>query len=338
MDCRPAPAVRILGVGSYVPDEVITNADLEKIVDTSDEWIVQRTGIRERRRAAPDQATSDLAVRAAREAMDDAGASPDDIDQVIVGTVTPDYPFPATACRLQHLLGLRPMLAYDLSAACSGFLYACAAARQAILAGTARKVLVVGAETLTRVSDYTDRSTCVLFGDGAGAAVMGAVDPATDGDGRPVGILDIACGCDGAGGDLLIQPGGGSRHPASPASLEAHRHFIHMEGRAVFMAAIPRIVSLTRESMARAGVTLEDIDLFIPHQMNQRIIESAAARLKLPADKIFVNIDRYGNTSSATIPIAIAEAVRSGRLRRGMTAVTVAFGGGLTWAVMLLRW
>lgn len=333
---RILPSVRIAGVGCCLPEKKLTNADLERIVDTSDEWIVQRTGIHERRIAAPGQYTSDLAAHAAREALDHAGLQPGDIDQLIVATVTPDNAFPSTACRVQHALGMRPMLAYDLSAACSGFLYACASAGHAIAAGAARRVMVIGAETLSRITDYTDRSTCILFGDAAGAVIFETATPGPD-DPAPSGVLDIRCGCDGSAGDMLIQPAGGSRMPASAETVARHDHSIRMDGRAVFKAAIPRIVTLTRESMERAGIGFEDIDLFIPHQMNQRIIEASATRLKLPPEKIFINIAQYGNTSSATIPVALTEAVRGGRLRPGQTAVTVAFGGGLTWAVMLFR-
>ena len=323
---------RISGTGFYVPEKRITNHDLEQMVDTSDEWIRQRTGIIERRMAAPEQATSDLAYEASVQAIADAGLEPKDIDQIIVATVTADTIFPATACRLQHKLGCRMIPAFDLAAACSGFIYAMAVARTAIAVGTAKHVLVVGAETLTRITDYQDRNTCILFGDGAGAAVL---SPATEGDSY---IIDTHFAADGSGADLMILPGGGSRFPASPEMLEQRLNFTKLEGRAVYKNAITKIVALVNESLARCNLTSDDIKLIIPHQMNARIIESAAKHLDIPVDKIFMNLDRYGNTSAATVPIAIAEASREGRMKKGDLVVLVAFGGGMTWASALMRW
>lgn len=324
--------VKISGTGSYLPEKIITNGDLEKFVETSDEWIVQRTGIRERRMAAPDQATSDLSFEASKKAIEAAGLKPTDIDQIIVATVTADTVFPATACRLQHSLGCRQVPAFDLAAACSGFIYGLAVARTAIAAGTMNNVLVVGAEVLTRITDYQDRNTCILFGDGAGAAVL---SPAKDGE---PGIIDTHLAADGVGADLMILPGGGSRNPATAESLAGRLHYIRLEGRAVYRQAVGKIIQLVDESLARCGLTRDDIDLIIPHQMNARIIESAAAKLEIPLEKIFINLDKYGNTSAATIPIAMDEACRGGRLKSGNLAVLVAFGGGMTWASALIRW
>ena len=322
----------IIGTGSYLPEKRITNQELEKMVDTTDEWIQQRTGIVERRMVAPDQATSDLAYEASVKAIANAGLQPTDIDQIIVATVTPDTIFPATACRLQHRLGCRQIPAFDLGAACSGFIYGLAVARTAIAAGTATNVLVVGAETLTRFTDYTDRGTCILFGDGAGAAVISKVDDSVS------GIIDTHFAADGAGADLMILPGVGSRNPPSPEMLANKLQYIQMQGRSVYKNAISKIVMLVTESLERCHLTRDDIDLIIPHQMNARIIESAAKHLELPMEKIFVNLDRYGNTSAATVPIAIDEANRTGRLKKGDLVSLVAFGGGMTWASALLRW
>ncbi len=322
----------ITGTGSYLPEKRVTNRDLEKMVETTDEWIQQRTGIVERRMAAPDQATSDLACEAAKIAIADAGLTPKDIDQIIVATVTPDTIFPATACRLQDRLGCRQIPAFDLSAACSGFIYGLSVARTAIAAGTAEHILVIGAETLTRFTDYTDRGTCILFGDGAGAVVLSRVPDSE------AGIIDTHFAADGSGADLMILPGGGSRRPPSPEMLAEKLNFISMQGRAVYKNAISKIVMLVTESLQRCGLTRDDIDIIIPHQMNARIIESAAKHLDLPMEKIFINLDRYGNTSAATVPIAIDEAKRLGRLKKGDLVSLVAFGGGMTWASALIRW
>ncbi|MDR1533631.1 MAG: ketoacyl-ACP synthase III [Planctomycetota bacterium] len=326
--------VVISGTGSHLPEKRITNRDLEGMVDTADEWIRQRTGIIERRLAAPEQATSDLALEAARRAVADADLAPADIDQLIVATVTPDHAFPSTACLVQHRLGCRQVPAFDLSAACSGFIYGLAVARTAIAAGTARHILVIGAETLTRFTDYGDRGTCILFGDGAGAAVLSRAEEADDDS----GIIDTHLAADGSGAELMILPGGGSRLPPSPEMLAKRQNYIKLEGRAVYKNAISKIVMLVNESLERCRLNREDINLIIPHQMNARIIESAAKHLDIPLEKIFINLDRYGNTSAATIPIALDEARRENRLHKGDLVVLVAFGGGMTWASALLRW
>ncbi len=322
----------ITGTGRYVPEKVITNAWLESLVDTSDEWIRQRTGIVERRMAAPEQATSDLCLEASKIALADAGLKPEDIDQIIVATVTPDTMFPATACRLQHALGCRHVPSFDLAAACSGYIYALSVARTAIAAGTAEHVLVVGAETLTRITDYTDRGTCILFGDGAGATVVSHVP-----DSEP-GIIDTHLASDGSGADLMILPASGSRIPASHESVDQKLHFTRLEGRAVYKNAISKIVMLVNESLARCNLSMDDVSLIIPHQMNARIIESAAKHLGIPLDKIFVNLDQYGNTSAATVPMAIDQARRDGKIKSGDLVCLVAFGGGMTWASALVRW
>ena len=323
---------RISGTGSYLPEKRLTNPELERMVDTNHDWIVQRTGIHERRIAAPHEATSDLAAAAARKAIESAGLQPADIDMVIVATVTPDMAFPATACLVQHSLGCRLVPAFDLAAACSGFLYGMMIGRTAIAAGTANHVLLIGAEVLSRFTDYTDRNTCILFGDGAGAVVLSAVE-----GGEP-GIIDAHCAADGSGAELMTMPGGGSRRPVTPENVNDRNQFIHLEGRAVYKQAVGHIIRLVDESLTRCGLSRRDVDLIIPHQMNARIIESAAAKLAIPMEKIYVNIDRYGNTSGATIPIAIDEARRDGRLRPGNLAVLVAFGGGMTWGSALIRW
>jgi 3-oxoacyl-[acyl-carrier-protein] synthase-3 len=304
---------------------------MERLVDTTDEWIVTRTGIRERRVAAPEQASSDLAYEAAREAMADAGVSAGDLDLIIVGTATPDMLFPATACVLQDRLGASRAGAFDLSAACSSWVYAAAVAHGYVSAGMAETVLVVGAETLSKITNYKDRSTCVLFGDSAGAAV---VRPAGPGD----GFLSFYLGADGAGGPLIALPAGGSRLPASYETVERGQHYLQMNGREVYKFAVRIIPRAIEEAVERAGLRLADIDWFIPHQANVRIIDAAAERLGQPREKFYVNVERFGNTSSASVPVALYEAVRSGRIRPGQLAVLVAFGGGLTWASCAIRW
>ena len=325
--------VVVSGTGSYLPERRITNHDLERMVDTSDEWIRQRTGIVERRMAAPEQATSDLALEAARLAVADAGLAPGDIDQIIVATVTPDTLFPSTACLVQHRLGCRQVPAFDLVAACSGFIYALAVARTIIAAGAARHILVIGAETLTRFTDYQDRSTCILFGDGAGAVVLSRADSDSGS-----GIIDTHLAADGSGADLMILPSSGSRLPPSSETLAARQNYITLNGRAVYKHAISKIVMLMNESLERCRLSRDDISLIIPHQMNARIIESAAKHLDIPLEKVFFNLDKYGKTSAATIPIALDEARRGGRIGKGGLVALVAFGGGMTWASALLRW
>ncbi len=325
--------VKIAGTGSYLPEKRLTNADLEKMVDTNDEWIVQRTGMRERRVAADDQATSDLCIIAANRAIEDAGMVADDIDMIIVATVTPDTIFPSTACRVQHGIGARQVPAFDLAAACSGFIYGISMARTQIASGVINNALVIGAEVLTRFTDYTDRGTCILFGDGAGAAVL--TSAADDSISK---IIDTHMASNGAEADMLILPGGGSLNPPSPEMLEKRLNYMVIHGRAVFKQAVSNIVRLVFESLERCGYDREDIDMIIPHQMNARIIESAAKRLDIPMEKIFMNLDKYGNTSAATIPIALDEANKQGVIKRGDLLSLVTFGGGLTWASALVKW
>lgn len=322
----------ITGLGSCVPDRVVTNADLEKLVDTTDEWIRTRTGIRERRVAADDQATSDLAVEAARKALAEARLDPADLDLIIVATVTPDMPFPATACLVQNRLGATRAAALDLETACSGFVYALATGAQFIQAGLYENVLVIGAETLSKIVDWTDRRTCVLLGDGAGAVVL---QPAP---GPDQGLLSFHLGADGGGADLLKQPAGGSRMPASEETVRNRLHYVYMNGREVFKFAVRVMGEAAQAALDRCGLSFADVDYYIPHQANYRIIESSARRFGLPMERVFVNIDRYGNTSSASIPVALDEAVAQGRIRPGDLVLLVAFGGGLTWGAAVCRW
>lgn len=324
-------SVGILGLGTYVPNKILTNKDLEKIVDTSDEWIVERTGIRERRVADPDMATSDLATRAAERAMAEAKVGPDEIDLIIACTATPDMFFPSTACLIQANLQATNAAAFDLAAGCSGFMYGMVTGAQFIRTGLYKKVLIVGAETLTRIMDYTDRNTCVLFGDGAGAVVLGETKPGC-------GIIGFNLGADGSGGDFLKLPAGGSRHPASAETVLNRQHFVHMNGNEVFKFAIKIMGESALKAIEDAGLSPADVDLLIPHQANIRIIQSAAKRLKLPMDKVIVNVDRYGNTSSASIPIALREAIDAGRVKDGDIIVAVGFGAGLTWASCVIKW
>jgi 3-oxoacyl-[acyl-carrier-protein] synthase-3 len=323
--------VGILGLGIYVPEKILTNKDLEKMVDTSDEWIVERTGIRERRVVDPAMATSDLATRAAEKALAEAKVSPDEIDLIIVATATPDMFFPSTACLVQANLKAANAAAFDLAAGCSGFMYGMNTGAQFIKTGLYKKVLVVGAETLTRIMDYTDRNTCVLFGDGAGAVVLGACQPGC-------GIIGFHLGADGTGGDLLKLPAGGSRLPASAETVANRQHYVYMNGNEVFKFAVKVMGESAFKALENAGVTPADVDILIPHQANIRIIQSAAKRLKLPMEKVIVNIDRYGNTSSASIPIALREAIDDGRIKDGDVIVAVGFGAGLTWASCVIKW
>jgi 3-oxoacyl-[acyl-carrier-protein] synthase-3 len=321
----------ILGLATYVPPRVLTNDDLARRVDTSDEWITTRTGIRRRHVADPDQATSDLALPAARGALQAAGIPAEQLDLIVVGTATPDMFFPATACLLQDRLGARRAGAFDLLAACSSFVYGLISAAQLIHAGMARYALVVGAETLSRLIDWDDRRTCVLVGDGAGAAVLG---PSRSGAGIYSGVV----GADGSAGDILKVPAGGSRLPVTAEVIERRLHRASMDGQAVFKLAVRTVPPLVREAVRRAGWTLHDVDLIVPHQANLRIIEATAAQLDLPMEKFVVNIQEYGNTSAASVPLALDEAVRSGRVRDGSRLVLAAFGGGFTYAACTLVW
>jgi 3-oxoacyl-[acyl-carrier-protein] synthase-3 len=328
---RQLRPVGIIGTGKYVPEKILTNSDLEKIVETNDEWIVSRTGIRERHIAAPHEATSDLAYEAALKALDSAGMKAEDLDLIIIATVTPDSAFPSTACILQDKLGAKGAAAFDLSAACSGFVYSLATAVGFIQNGMYNNALIIGADTLSRITDYTDRNTCVLFGDGAGAVIIGEVP-----EGRGFQSFDL--GAEGSGGNLLKLEAGGSRLPASQQTVEDKKHFIYMNGREVFKFAVRVMGSATERVLTKAGLGKEDIDLFVPHQANIRIIQSAMQRLELPPEKCVINVDKYANTSAASIPLALVEAAEEGRMKEGDTVLMVGFGGGLTWGASVLIW
>lgn len=320
----------IAGTGAAVPEGVLSNFDLEKMVDTSNEWIVERTGIRERRIARDGEVTSDLAARAARLALDDAGVSAQDVDLVIVATVTPDMPFPSCACVVQGKIGASRAAAFDIGAGCTGFVYALSVGHSLVAAGRYSNVLVIGAETLSRIVNWRDRNTCVLFGDGAGAVL---VRPLEHGD----GVIACILGADGTRGDLLTLPGGGSAHPASHDTVDQGLHYIHMQGNQVYRFAVRTMVDATREVLDKAGLAEGDIDLVIPHQANQRLLDLAAERLGAP-EKVYSNVARFGNTSAASIPIALDEASRAGKLKADDRVLLVAFGAGLTWGAAILRW
>ncbi len=322
---------RIIGTGSYLPERILTNRDLEKMVDTNDEWIVSRTGIRERRIAADHECTSDLATAAAKRALDMAGIDAAEIDLIVLGTVTGDYPWPATACIVQNNLGAANAYAYDLSAACSGFLYALASANDYILSGRGRRALVIGAETFSRIVDWTDRNTCVLFGDGAGAVVLEAQESES-------GVLSCHMHSDGSYLNLLCQPGFGTKHVPSVAGLEERLPYVKMQGNEVFKVAVRSLTDVSLEALAANQVTAAEVSQFIPHQANLRILEATTRRIGLTEDQCFINVDKYGNTSGATIPIALDEAVRGGLIAQGDLILTAAFGGGFTWGSALIRW
>jgi 3-oxoacyl-[acyl-carrier-protein] synthase III len=322
---------RIIGTGCYLPEKVLTNFDLEKFLDTSDEWIFSRTGIRERRVAAEGEFTSDLATNAARQAMQMAGVDAAEVDLIVVGTITGDFPWPATACLVQNQLGARNAAAYDVSAACSGFVFALDAAVKAVVTGSAKKALVIGAEILTRIIDWQDRNTCVLFGDGAGAVVIEAQEGEN-------GILSTHLHSDGSCWELLYQAGFGSRNPASQAGLENRLPYLKMQGNEVFKVAVRSLSDVAFEALEANGMTPEDVDLFVPHQANRRILEATAKRLGFTEEQVYINVDRFGNTSGASIPIALDEANRAGRIKEGDVILFDAFGGGFTWASALLRW
>jgi 3-oxoacyl-[acyl-carrier-protein] synthase-3 len=324
----------IVGVGTHVPERVLSNFDLEKMVETSDAWIVSRTGIRERRFCRDDEATSDIALRAAQGALADAGLEPDLLDMIICCTMTPDHICPSTACVVQGKLGLRrPIPAFDLSAACSGFIYGCSVGAAMVRTGSCRNVLVIGAETMSKVLDFEDRNTCVLFGDGAGAVVLSRVEP-----GR--GLLGEHLAADGGGADLIIIPSSGSREPASAESVAQRRQFLRMNGNEVYKFATRILGTAVLMALADTGNGLKpaDLEVIIPHQANIRIIETAAKKLGLPMERFVVNIGRYGNTSAATVPLALAEARADGRIKDGTLLAMVAFGGGLTYAASVWRW
>ena len=321
----------ILGTGFYVPEKIMTNADLEKIVETSDEWIVERTGIKERRIAEDNQPMSDLALRAAKDALADAGVAAEDLDLIIVATLTSDRIIPSTACMIQNLLGAKHAAAFDLSAACSGFAYAASVAAQFIETGAYKKALVIGAETLSKYINWEDRNTCVLFGDGAGAAVLGQVE-------EGYGILSFDLGSDGSGGDAIQIPSSGSLMPVSKESIDQKLNLIHMNGRDVFKFAVKAMGKTVKNSLEKIDMPQEKIDWLVPHQANIRIIESAAKRLSMPMDKVIVNIHKYGNMSAACIPIALAEAAAAKRFKKGDIIALSGFGAGLTWASCIIRW
>lgn len=322
---------KIVGTGSYLPEKVLTNSELEGMVDTDDEWIVSRTGIRERRIAADDEATSDLAYQASIKALEMASMDAGKLDLIIVATTTPDLPFPSTAALLQHKLGARKAAAFDLQAVCTGFIYALATADQYIRSGMYKKILVVGAEVLSSIIDWQDRSTCILFGDGAGAAVL----VANEGES---GILSSHLHSDGSQAELLYVPGGGSRQPISQEVIDKRLHYISMNGKEVFKVAVTALGDSVIEALEANGLEGEDIDLLIPHQANIRIINATAKRLGLPLDKVMITVDRHGNTSSASIPLALDAAVREGRVRSGSLILLEAFGGGFTWGSILIKW
>ena len=322
---------KIIGTGAHAPDRILTNAELEKMVDTNDQWIQQRSGIRERRIVDDKEATSDLAIHAARQALERAHLTPDDIDFIVVGTTTPDMFFPSVGNIVQHRLGFRRVGSVDLLAACAGSIYSLSVGAQYIESGKYRRVLCIGAETLSRITDFTDRGTCVLLADAAGAAVLEASE-----DGS--GIIDTDLYSDGQYADLLIMPGGGSRNPATRETVDARLHYAKMKGSEVFKVAVRMFVECAQTILSRHGMTAADIDLFIPHQANLRIIEAAAKRVGLPMEKVFVNVDRYGNTGAASVYVALEEAVTAGRVKRGDTLLLAAFGGGFAWGAALLQW
>lgn len=324
-------AVEIAGTGRYLPERVMTNADLEQIVDTTDEWIYSRTGMKERRIARDDEATSDMASAAARPALEQAGLAPEDLELIVVATITPDQPWPNTACFVQHHIGAAKAACIGLEAACSGFLYALETARNFIAAGSVNNALVIGAEKMSSILDWEDRTTCVLFGDGAGAAVL---RPASGGR----GILSTVMGSDGSLSHLLGVPGGGSRIPVTEEMVRQRLHFLKMEGREVYKHAVNNMVNSANRALEKAGLTSDGVQWVIPHQANLRIIRAVSQRLGIGMDRFIVNVESYGNTSGASIPIALDEAARDRRIRPGDIVLLVVFGGGFTWGSMIMVW
>jgi len=324
-------SVGITGVGAYAPENVLTNFDLEKMVDTSDEWIRTRTGISERRRASEEQATSDIALEGAKIAMQKAGVKPEEIDLIVLSSVTPDMVMPATACFVQEKLGCKNAAAFDLAAGCSGFVYGLSVGSQFVATGAFDKVLVIGCDLLTKFVDWTDRNTCVLFGDGGGAAVL---EPVEEG----LGILGHIIKADGSGTSFIEMPGGGTRYPASHRTIDEKMHFIKMKGPEVFKFAVKVFADTVLELSEKVGVKPEEIDLIVPHQANNRILESAAKKLNMSMDKLYSNLEWYGNTSGGSIPIALAEALDKGRIKKGDNIFLIAFGAGLTWGGVALKW
>src|SRR5437660_2009173 len=320
-----------VGTGSYVPDKRLTNADLSKIVDTSDEWITTRTGIKERRIAGKDELTSDMATKAALQALEQAKVKPEDVDLILVATATPDMLFPATACFVQKKIGAKKAACLDVSAACAGFLFGIEIAQQFITSHTHDTVLVIGAEKLTSITNWTDRNTCVLFGDGAGAAVLRH-------RGSAHGVISTHIGSDGQFTDILFMPGGGSRCPITRDNVDLHLNTIHMTGKEVYKQAVTAMMDASKKALEQAGLSIHDIACVIPHQANLRIIEAIADRLRIPLERFYVNLDRYGNTSAAAVAIALDEANRSGRIKPSDYILMIVFGGGLTWASTILEW
>ena len=323
---------RIASLATYVPPRVLTNADLEKLVDTSDEWILKRTGIRERHVVDPGTATSDLAKEASLAAIEQAGLTPEDIEFIVVATTTPDMFFPSTACLVQHKIGATNAWGFDLGAACSGFTYALTTAAQMVVTGTHQHALVIGADVMSSIVDYEDRSTCVIFGDGAGAAV---VSPTVE---EGIGIVDFAHEVDGSGGPALCMPAGGSLRPSTHETVDERLHYVHQDGATVFKFAVRKTEEICRRVLHQNGIGADDVDLFISHQANRRIIENAADRLGLDPSKIVINIERFGNTTGATIPLALADALAAGRLKKGHQVLLTSVGAGFTVGAVLLRW
>ena len=329
---RTVCRARIASLATYVPPKVLTNADLEKMVETSDEWIVQRTGIRERHIAEPGVGTSELATKAALLAIERAGLTPDQIDFIVVGTTTPDMMFPSTACLVQHAIGATNAWGFDLGAACSGFTYALTTAANMVATGASKHALVIGADVMSSIIDYTDRATCVIFGDGAGAAVVEATNE------EGVGIIDFVNYIDGSGGGALCMPAGGSRHPASHDTVDQRLHYVKQDGQTVFRFAVRNTEEACSRLLERNGLTPADLDLFVSHQANRRIILAAAEKLELPPEKIVINVEKFGNTTAATILLALNDAITQKRLKRGDLLMMVSVGAGFTVGALLLRW
>ena len=332
LEPRVSVRAKITSIGTYVPPKLLTNADLEKMVETNDQWIMERTGIRERHIVEKGVGTSDLAAEAAKQCLERRGIAATEVEAIIVATVTPDMTFPATACLVQEKIGAKGAWGFDLSAACSGFVYALQVGAKLVESGAHKKVLVIGADVMSSIVDYTDRSTCILFGDGAGAVLL---EPCAEGE---IGIIDFFHEIDGAGACSLSMPGGGSLHPASVETLAQKMHFVHQDGQAVYKFAVRKMAEASETVLKRHGVEGKDLGCFIPHQANKRIILSTAERLGMPLDRVVINIDRFGNTTAATIPLAIQTAIDEGRLKKGELALLVSVGAGFTVGATLLRW
>ncbi|MCD4831314.1 MAG: ketoacyl-ACP synthase III [Anaerohalosphaeraceae bacterium] len=333
MDSNSPYSAVVAGTGSCLPEKLLTNEELTKIVDTSDEWIVTRTGIKTRHIASPQETTATLAAEAAKRAIASAGISAEDIDMIVLATITPEMVFPSTACFVQDIIGAKNAWAFDISAACSGFVYAVSIAQQFIQSGKYNNILVIGAETLSKITDYKDRGSCILFGDGAGAAIIQKADAK-----KAKGIIYSTSVSDGSGWESLNCPAYGSRYPADKPLEDANGIYMQINGREIYQLAVRRIVEMVNECLEKCSLSIEDVSLFIPHQMNARIIESVAKRLKFADEQVFMNIEKFGNTSAASIPIALDEAVRTNRLKRGDIALLVAFGGGLTWGANVIEY